>query len=74
MLRLHFQREALQLPLDAAPRARSLVAAGELLQCCEFSGAHRSCTRVEFSARCVDALEALLAAVYDAKALSEARR
>ena len=64
MLRLPFQREVsyvVVLYVVAASRrgaaARSLVA-GELflLQCAASS--HRSCTRVEASARCVDALEA----------------
>ena len=65
MLRLPFQREVsyvVVLYVVAASRrgaaARSLVAAGDvvLLQCAASS--HRSCTRVETSARCVDALEA----------------
>ena len=65
MLRLPFQREVsyvVVLYVVAASRrgaaARSLVAAGDvvLLQCAASS--HRSCTRVEASARCVDALEA----------------
>ena len=65
MLRLPFQREVsyvVVLYVVAASRrgaaARSLVAAGDvvLLQCAASS--HPSCTRVETSARCVDALEA----------------
>ena len=82
MLRLPFQREVsyvVVLYVVAASRrgaaARSLVAAGDvvLLQCAASS--HRSCTRVETSARCVDALEAFCKRPYTrANALSEARR
>jgi len=82
MLRLPFQREVsyvVVLYVVAASRrgaaARSLVAAGDvvLLQCAASS--HRSCTRVDSSARCVDALERVCSRPYTrAGALSEARR